>query len=192
MYRGYSGTKIGLRIASRKNSVVCENDLKLSSSNNLKGISSDTLNNQSEKPQDVVTVDEPTINISSPIVGITNWNLITDDAYGIADSLYEKNLISNEQTGNPVADCYGVVARSNCAVLALADGVNWGKGIVTHLKYLDKQPSKWAYFTGASELFLSNTFLWISGAQLAARAAVFGWYVFLNIRESFVLKYLLN
>lgn len=29
--------------------------------------------------------------------------------------------------GNPIADAFGVVAREDSAVLALADGVNWGE-----------------------------------------------------------------
>lgn len=30
-------------------------------------------------------------------------------------------------TGNPIADAFGVVAREDSAILALADGVNWGE-----------------------------------------------------------------
>ena len=30
-------------------------------------------------------------------------------------------------SGNPIADAFGVVAREDSAVLALADGVNWGE-----------------------------------------------------------------
>lgn len=29
-------------------------------------------------------------------------------------------------SGNPVADVFGLIARENCCMLALADGVNWG------------------------------------------------------------------
>ena len=29
--------------------------------------------------------------------------------------------------GNPIADAFGVVAREDSAILALADGVNWGE-----------------------------------------------------------------
>ena len=31
-----------------------------------------------------------------------------------------------ENAGNPIADTFAVVARKNSAILALADGVNWG------------------------------------------------------------------
>ena len=47
-------------------------------------------------------------------------------AYGIATTLYEKNPTNNTNNGEPIADCFGIVARSNSATLALADGVNWG------------------------------------------------------------------
>lgn len=30
-------------------------------------------------------------------------------------------------SGNPIADAFGVVAREDSAILALADGVNWGE-----------------------------------------------------------------
>lgn len=47
-------------------------------------------------------------------------------AYGIATTLYEKNPINNINNGEPIADCFGISARQNSAILALADGVNWG------------------------------------------------------------------
>lgn len=66
--------------------------------------------------------------ITSPdeYAGISNWKRETDDAYGLSVSLYEKNFITQEQIGNPIADCYGVVMRGNSIAMALADGVNWG------------------------------------------------------------------
>lgn len=67
--------------------------------------------------------------ITSPdeYAGISNWKRENDDAYGISVSLYEKNYITQESTGNPIADCYGLVMRGNSVAIALADGVNWGK-----------------------------------------------------------------
>jgi hypothetical protein len=58
-------------------------------------------------------------------------------------------------TGNPIADSFGVVARYNSALLALADGVNWGEK-VSSLE--DMQQSfvisfKKSYFT---ELFIMS------------------------------------
>lgn len=63
-----------------------------------------------------------------PVAGVFNWKNETEHAYGLSVSLYEKNPITNEPAGNPIADCYGLVARGNCVALALADGVNWGEG----------------------------------------------------------------
>ncbi|XP_015602674.1 PP2C-like domain-containing protein CG9801 [Cephus cinctus] len=63
---------------------------------------------------------------SIAIAGVTNWASPHDFAYGIATTLYEKNPIYNTNSGEPIADCFAVAARPNAAVLALADGVNWG------------------------------------------------------------------
>lgn len=67
--------------------------------------------------------------ITSPdeYAGISNWKRESDDAYGMSVSLYEKNYITQESTGSPIADCYGLVKRGNAIAMALADGVNWGK-----------------------------------------------------------------
>lgn len=67
-------------------------------------------------------------------------------AYGISMSLYEKapqrtpmgtpdsspcaspsKIIKPPLVGDPVADVFGIITRSNSAILALADGVNWGR-----------------------------------------------------------------
>ena len=47
--------------------------------------------------------------------------------YGRSDSLYDFNLIDKKRNGEPVADCYGAITRSDSAILIVADGVNWGK-----------------------------------------------------------------
>lgn len=64
------------------------------------------------------------------IAGITDWFNPHENAYGIATTLYEKNPTNNTNNGEPIADCFGIVARPNSAILALADGVNWGKSTV--------------------------------------------------------------
>ncbi|XP_015123234.1 PP2C-like domain-containing protein CG9801 [Diachasma alloeum] len=65
--------------------------------------------------------------VSSPeVAGVTDWFSPHDMAYGIATTLYEKNPTNNVTNGEPIADCFAVAARPNAAVLALADGVNWG------------------------------------------------------------------
>lgn len=79
------------------------------------------------------------------LAGVSNWKLETDNAYGLSVSLYEKNFVTKEPAGSPIADCFGVVARGNSTALALADGVNWGEGarlaarsaVQGSLEYLD-------------------------------------------------------
>lgn len=63
----------------------------------------------------------------SEIAGVDNWFCPHEMAYGIATTLYEKNPTNNVNNGEPIADCFAVAARPNAAILALADGVNWGK-----------------------------------------------------------------
>lgn len=62
------------------------------------------------------------------IADVTNWNApSSDQGHGIAISLYEKNPITQEHAGSPIADCYGMVTRKNSCVMVMADGVNWGE-----------------------------------------------------------------
>ncbi|KAE9552159.1 hypothetical protein FO519_004634 [Halicephalobus sp. NKZ332] len=49
-------------------------------------------------------------------------------SFGYSISLYEKHPITGVHAGTPIADVFGTIARENNAVLALADGVNWGEG----------------------------------------------------------------
>ncbi|XP_055701472.1 PP2C-like domain-containing protein CG9801 isoform X3 [Phlebotomus papatasi] len=82
---------------------------------------------------------------SEPIAGVVNWKAESEHAYGLSVSLYEENPITTEQSGSPIADCFGLVARGSSAALALADGVNWGEGarlaarsaVLGCLEYLD-------------------------------------------------------
>lgn len=66
--------------------------------------------------------------VADSIANIQNWCNPNDDAYGISISLYEKNCINGERIGDPIADCFGIIARGNSCIMALADGVNWGNG----------------------------------------------------------------
>ena len=74
------------------------------------------------------------------IAGCSNWNCPSAFAYGIALSLYEEDKtrtvaqmvggVTVEKPvilGEPVADVFAVSVREKSAVLAVADGVNWGK-----------------------------------------------------------------
>lgn len=55
------------------------------------------------------------------------WSHKSDHVFGISASLYDKNLVTKVQNGDPIADCFGIIARQHSAILAVADGVNWGE-----------------------------------------------------------------
>lgn len=55
------------------------------------------------------------------------WKKKSDLIYGISDSLYDDNQVTNNKNGDPIADCYGIISRKNSAIVAVADGVNWGE-----------------------------------------------------------------
>ena len=74
------------------------------------------------------------------LAGSRDWNSPCEYAYGISLSLYEedgtktKTEVINGMTvtkpyivGEPNADVFGIQARENSCILAVADGVNWGK-----------------------------------------------------------------
>lgn len=63
-----------------------------------------------------------------PIRSIDNWKQSKSFAFGASVSLYEQHPADGRKAGEPLADCFGIVARGNNACLALADGVNWGPG----------------------------------------------------------------
>jgi hypothetical protein len=44
-------------------------------------------------------------------------------ALGVSTSLYERHPVSGLPAGHPIADVFGIIARENNAILALADGV---------------------------------------------------------------------
>lgn len=56
-----------------------------------------------------------------------HWRKSSEYAFGVAHSLYDKNPITGKQNGDPIADCFGLISRRDSAVLAVADGVNWGE-----------------------------------------------------------------
>lgn len=64
---------------------------------------------------------------SDSVAGIPDWTADSDYSCGISTSLYERNPVSLEVTGSPIADCYALIAREDSCILALADGVNWGE-----------------------------------------------------------------
>ncbi|XP_017781405.1 PREDICTED: PP2C-like domain-containing protein CG9801 isoform X2 [Nicrophorus vespilloides] len=77
---------------------------------------------------DAVSDKENTSSTASDDVNLPQeWNHKTEHVYGLSDSLYDKNLITKTKNGEPIADCFGVIARNDSAILAVADGVNWGE-----------------------------------------------------------------
>lgn len=112
------------KVSSRKNSIVnSQPDVNLVTdtlNKNLE-INKAPLEGQSEATSSSPE-EEELPDICSPIPGISNWKQNSDDSYGIAVSLYETNLLTQEHTGSPIADCFAIVSRTNAAVLALADG----------------------------------------------------------------------
>lgn len=74
------------------------------------------------------------------IAGSCNWNDPSEFAYGISLTLYEEDptrtkteiingLSVTKPTimGEPLADVFGILAKENFCIMAVADGVNWGK-----------------------------------------------------------------
>lgn len=56
-----------------------------------------------------------------------NWNHWDEQrAFGMSTSLYERHPVTGQCAGHPIADVFAIIARPNNAILALADGVNWG------------------------------------------------------------------
>lgn len=58
-----------------------------------------------------------------------DWKSFDEErCFGVSTSLYERNPLTGVNAGNPIADVFGIVARDNNVIMALADGVNWGEG----------------------------------------------------------------
>ncbi|PNH08120.1 hypothetical protein TSOC_005348 [Tetrabaena socialis] len=55
-----------------------------------------------------------------------SWDNPVDWAYGISVSMYDLGP-TGRRNGEPVADCFGILAYPEGAILAVADGVNWGE-----------------------------------------------------------------
>lgn len=88
-----------------------------------------TANNIHENVKENISPNDSMCTTSSneTFAGVPNWKLENENAYGLSVSLYERNFITQQNQGSPIADCYGIVARGNATAMALADGVNWGK-----------------------------------------------------------------
>ncbi|CAG9804297.1 unnamed protein product [Chironomus riparius] len=80
------------------------------------------------KPSDFKKTTDEENNETDLIADVTHWNApCNEHTCGVALSLYEKNPITNIHAGDPIADCYGMIARRDSACISLADGVNWGE-----------------------------------------------------------------
>lgn len=89
-----------------------------------------TASRKSVDPASLLTSDiNKNTETNDLIANVTHWNMPppVDHGFGMAISLYEKNPVTNEHAGSPIADCYGMVARKNSCIMALGDGVNWGE-----------------------------------------------------------------
>lgn len=102
----------------------------------LKSNSKENLTNRISNDIGLKDVEQCSVAIESPdvVAGVSNWKHENEHAYGVAVSLYERNFLTQEQAGNPIADCFGLVVRGSSAAMALADGVNWGNLIYVFKK----------------------------------------------------------
>ncbi|UJR08694.1 hypothetical protein I4U23_012952 [Adineta vaga] len=67
------------------------------------------------------------VNKSIKVAGQYDWQIPNDEfACGLSTSLYDRNPFTGELNGEPIADCFGICAQENNAILMIADGVNWG------------------------------------------------------------------
>lgn len=119
-------------------------------------------------PEEATTTSETSSSFvkAEEVAGIRDWSLPHRRAYGAATTLYELHPLTHENAGNPIADCFAIVARKDSAVMALADGVNWGQkacvaarsavhGCVEYLNkaiFSDAAPSK---PTSTTEVFVA-------------------------------------
>ncbi|CAH0549497.1 unnamed protein product [Brassicogethes aeneus] len=103
----------------------------------------DTTDDVAEETSEISNVPAIVINDSRLP---TEWNKKSDHIYGLSDSLYDRNQVTKNKNGDPIADCFGIIARNDSAILAVADGVNWGEkaciaaksAVHGCLHYLDK------------------------------------------------------
>lgn len=111
--------------SSKKYNRSMLNSCKESSISDLKHLGEPKEKNDLDNRNTVLSASNE---VADSIANIQNWYNPNDDVYGISISLYEKNCITGEHIGDPIADCFGIIARENSCIMALADGVNWGNG----------------------------------------------------------------
>ncbi|XP_067942623.1 PP2C-like domain-containing protein CG9801 isoform X2 [Watersipora subatra] len=55
------------------------------------------------------------------------WGRSSRKACGMAISLYDRNPVTGKVSGDPIADCFAQVSRTESSLIVIADGVNWGE-----------------------------------------------------------------
>mmetsp|Transcript_26069 Transcript_26069/g.56921 ORF Transcript_26069/g.56921 Transcript_26069/m.56921 type:complete len:415 (+) Transcript_26069:212-1456(+) len=101
-----------------------------------------TVGPSGEPPTTILTLAKPDLGVKASVSGpeggvgdyqactpgfTLQWNKPTDWAFGQSVSLYEKSPVTGKHAGEPVADCFVVLAYHNWTILGVADGVNWGE-----------------------------------------------------------------
>jgi hypothetical protein len=84
--------------------------------------------------------------------------------------------LRGQRNGDPIADCFAAIAYQQGAILALADGVNWGerpkaaaRGAV--LGFCSSLHQQLAYAQGGCALWSWSMMLWTHGLACRAGAA---------------------
>lgn len=55
------------------------------------------------------------------------WDAPADWVYGNSISMYDASPVTARRSGDPIADCFVALGYPSGALLAVADGVNWGE-----------------------------------------------------------------
>jgi hypothetical protein len=140
--------ELGMKISrSRRNLATSQQEIHIDKNiDNQINNNVNEITNAHNNDSKMATIENNNDTDATSSIADLNWKRNNDNAYGVSISLYEKNYISGEHIGSPIADCFGLIARKNVCVMALSDGVNWGPGarlaarsaIYGSLEYLNK------------------------------------------------------
>ncbi|XP_060532731.1 PP2C-like domain-containing protein CG9801 isoform X2 [Cylas formicarius] len=111
----YTGPNGGLTTVKRTEKHLCIPDDDI-----------DFIDTHEDEPDESHAESDPFRKVEDAVLP-EEWNRKSDFCYGLSDSLYDRNQITRQKNGDPIADCFGVIARKDSAILAVADGVNWGE-----------------------------------------------------------------
>lgn len=76
-----------------------------------------------ESPSESILSDST---LPAPEFDGLSWVNKTHQLAATSVSLYDINPATGQHNGDPIADCYGAIQYEDGAILAVADGVNWG------------------------------------------------------------------